>query len=129
MCSMPQSPTETIPNESQSSGFDRAPTFRAYEQQLPSLSDAMVDLYGASTPVPRVVTDPDQLLVLSHDEIQRIWGLFPEAARSRALPTRLQGDGPQWFSNVSGTTPELTREPSEAISPTSFALGVSQYLW
>jgi hypothetical protein len=126
---MPQSLPEANPAELQPSGFDRAPTFRAYEQQLPALSEAMAATYSSSTPAPRDISDADRLIVISHDEIERLWGLFPEVARTRALPTRLQSDGPQWFSNVSGATPELTEQLSEAISPTSFALGVTQYLW
>lgn len=126
---MPQTQSETVPIESQPSGFDRSLTFRAYEQQLPALNEAMTSVYATSTPAPRAITDPDHLLVISSDENERLWGLFPEPARSRALPTRVESDRPLWFSDASTTPPGVTRQLDEAISPTTFALGVTQYFW
>lgn len=126
---MSQPQSETVPIESQPSGFDRSLTFRAYEQQLPALNEAMTSVYAASTPAPRTITDPDRLLAISPDETERLWGLFPEPARNRALPTSVKSDRPLWFSNASTTPPEVTRQLDEAISPTTFALGVTQYFW
>ncbi len=74
-----------------------------------------------------MISDTDHLLVISTDETARLWGLFPESARSRALPTRVESDQPLWFSDASTSSPEVTRQPDEAINPTTFALGVTQY--
>ncbi len=49
---MSQPQSETVPMESQPSGFDRSLTFRAYKQQLPALNEAMTSHYTASTPRP-----------------------------------------------------------------------------
>ncbi len=126
---MTQSSHELAPVELQPNEFDRSFALRAYEQQLPALHDRMATVYASSTPIPCTITDPDHLLVLSNDELERLWGLFPEAARNRALPARIEGDRPLWFSDTSTANLKVTRNLDDGLSPTTFVLGVNELTW
>lgn len=108
--------------------FDHAVTFRAYENHIAELSTSLGSLLIASNPVPKDITDPEHLLLLSQDEIDRLWGLFPDAARKRAVHSTVRSEGTRWFSDVHSLPPATTEELGKALLPTAFALGhTSEY--
>lgn len=116
-------PAETANQEP--SGYDHAPRFRAFEQNFSELSHTFEYLFAHSEFQPIEVDDPEDKLLLTSEEIGKLWGLFPANARSRAIPhlPLIKTGKPLWFSKESSPgDPQITDIPQNAISPTAHAM-------
>ncbi len=107
------------------SPYDHAPRFAAFSEHEAELTARLERLLAGSEPQAVEVDDPEGHILLSAEEISRIWGLFPASARARAVPNPpiVKSDTPRWFAHGSSSAgPVITDKVEEALSPTSHGL-------
>jgi len=105
--------------------YDHAPRFLAIEQAQDEVSARVEYLLQSHEPQPVIVDDPYRRLLLSPEEISRLWGLFPASARLRAAnnPPIINVDTPRWFAHGSSSEePAITDRLEEALSATAHGL-------
>jgi hypothetical protein len=107
------------------SHYDHAPRFIAFEQNQVEISARVEQLLVSHEPQPVIIDDPNKKLLLSEEEIRRLWGLFPPSARSRAVPNLpiLKSGEPKWFARGSSERgPVITDSTEEALSATAHGM-------
>jgi hypothetical protein len=107
------------------SPYDHAPRFMAFEQHQHELTTRLETLLLQSEAQPVEVNDPEGHLLLSEEEISKLWGLFPQGARARAIPNPpvIETGQPLWFAhNSSSVGPTITNNVQEALSLTAHAM-------
>lgn len=107
------------------SSYDHAPRFMAFEQHQEELTVRLETLLANSEPQPIEVDALESHLLLSSEEISKLWGLFPASARARAVPNPpvIKTDSPRWIAHGSSSEhPVITDKIEEALSPTSHGM-------
>jgi hypothetical protein len=112
------------------SPYDHAPRFMAFAEHQEEVAARLETLLANSKPQPVDMQDPEGRLLLSTDEISRLWGLFPAGARERTVtnPPVIKTDGPRWFiADSSSAGPVATDKAEEALSPTAHGMAVTNH--
>jgi hypothetical protein len=120
---------ENIGNENDAGGRDHFKRFQAYEQNEAEINERIRSLMAAAERQSIDFQDPDSHILLKKDEISRLWGIFPEQVRNRAIPKvpKIITDGPIWFSpDSSSSQSHVTENVSEAISPTAHGMAATR---
>jgi hypothetical protein len=103
--------------------FDKKVELDAYGRHLTELESRLYELMRGSSPEPLRIHDPAHQLVLSSDELERVWGLFPRAARERAAPVLVESGPSLWFYDLSCLPIKPTAMAERAVLLTGFILG------
>src|SRR5579862_1924880 len=110
---------------SEYSPFDQRPRFAAFAEHEAEISTIIADTLGNSRPETVEIDITESQVLLSPEEIRRLWGIFPTNARARALPNPpiINSDAPRWFTHFSSPTGVVaTQKVEEAITPTAHGL-------
>jgi hypothetical protein len=124
--SIPKSAENVYEADEVLSGYDHRPLFEAYAHHQDKIEQSIAGLLSQSEAEPIEVLDSENSLLLSEEEIAKIWGLFPQNARLRAVPRKpiIKTREALWFAKSSSTgTPQVTDRLEDAISSTSNAMG------
>lgn len=107
------------------SPYDHGPRFEAIREYKNVVAVRITELINTHDPAPIVFEEGSSEILLSADEIAKLWGTFPETARERAWPKVpiIRTGPPKWFGrNSTAEGPVVTDNADEAISTTAHGL-------